>query len=320
MLFGGGNQKETYMNSEHPQISVCVCTYKRPNRLLILLKSLADQTIGLSDFEVVVVDNDQMASARDVVAEFKKNNPEMNIRYDVEPMQGISYARNRTVNMATGELIAFIDDDEIAVCHWIEHLVACMQLHKADAVMGPVIATYSQGTPQWIIQSRFFERKRFPTGIELGWGDGHTGNALVKAFWAKKRQPQPFDIRLALSGGEDTDFFKWIESNGGKFTWCDSAEVSEDVPVDRQTLRFMLERSLISSATYWRPHYEQHSRLWSYCHASLGLAKAVYLAILGIVKLPFGLAGAAYAWSGGAKAFGRFAALIKVELVSYEKK
>lgn len=308
------------MVNKTPQVSVCVCTYKRMHLLHRLLDSLAAQTFPLTDFEVVVADNDHAASARDVVDTCREKHPGLSLRYEVEAQQGISYARNRTVMMARGELLAFIDDDEEAVTHWLADLMTCMQTHAVDAVMGPVIATYAPHTPQWIIQSRFFERKRFTTGIKLGWGDGHTSNALVKAKWARQRQPHTFDVNLARSGGEDTDFFKWIESLGGQFTWCDSAVVSEEVPAERQTVYFMLKRSLISSVTYWRPHYAQRSPAWRWGHASLGLAKGIVLAVLGVIKLPFGVGRAVASWAEGAKAFGRLAALSRVELVGYGKK
>lgn len=307
-------------NNKNPQVTVCVCTYKRHHLLQALLESLAAQTFSLSNFEVVVVDNDQLGSAKQTITAFAEKCQELNVRYDVEPQQGISFARNRTVMMAHGELLAFIDDDEDAVPHWLTDLVNCMEIHAVDAILGPVIARYAKDTPQWIIQSRFFERKRFPTGIKISWGDGHTGNALVKASWAKKRQPSPFDVNLARSGGEDTDFFKWMESLGGKFTWCDSAMVSEEVPINRQSLHFMLERSFISSVTYWRPHYSQHTVAWRYHKAFLGMGKGVLFAVLGIVKLPFGLGRAAPTWVEGAKALGRVAALSNIALIGYGKK
>ena len=320
MRCADGSPERQYMENNASQVTVCVCTYKRPQLLLSLLNSLVMQTFGMSNFDVVVVDNDKLASARHAVVGFQEMHPELNVRYDVEPMQGISYARNRTVMLSGAELLAFIDDDEIAAPHWLADLVSCMHIHSADAVMGPVIPSYSRDTPRWIIQSRFFERKRFATGIKVGWGDGHTGNALVKTAWAKKRQPHTFDINLARSGGEDADFFKWIESLGGQLTWCDSAIVSEEVPVSRQTLRFMLGRSLIGSVTYWRLHYSQHSMAWRYWNASLGLAKGVLLSVAGVFRLPFGWGRAVKTWTESAKAFGRLAALFGIELVGYGKK
>jgi glycosyltransferase involved in cell wall biosynthesis len=307
-------------NNLELQVTVCVCTYKRPLLLLSLLESLAAQTYSLKDFEVVVVDNDALSTARQTVEAFTSVKPRLTLRYSVEPMQGIAHARNRSVSMAKGTLLAFIDDDEIAEPKWLTDLVACMRSHAVDAVIGPVISRYTQDTPRWVIQSRFFERKRFPTGSEIGWGNGHTGNALVKTSWAKQRQPHTFDLRLARSGGEDTDFFRWLESLGGKSTWCDSAVVSEEVPPDRQTVKFMLTRSLISSVTYWRPHYAIQSRGWCYRHASLGLIKGFALAILGVLKLPFGKGHAVSTWAESAKALGRIAALSKIELIGYGSK
>ena len=54
------------MTSENlPEVSVCVCTYKRPLLLLQLLESLAEQSLSLAKFEVIVVDNDGAGQRRE---------------------------------------------------------------------------------------------------------------------------------------------------------------------------------------------------------------------------------------------------------------
>lgn len=301
-----------------PFVSVCVCTYKRPGLLARLLESLAEQSYGQANFEIVIADNDATASAQQVVEDFAQQHPKLPIRYEVEAQQGISFARNCTVNMARGEWLALIDDDEFAVPQWLSALVSTQQKYGADAVMGPVLPIYPKQTARWVIQSRFFERPHFKTGTSLPWRETRAGNALVKANWAKQRKPIAFDISLAKSGGEDTDFFRWIEERGARFVWCDTAAVSEEVPLHRQTLRFMLERSFRSSVTYWRTLYPQHSCAWRYREAAWGACGGVGMVILGVLKLPLGLGHAAPIWSKGMKAFGRVAALSRVQLVGYK--
>lgn len=301
-----------------PLVSVCVCTYKRPHLLAKLLESLLAQTLAHAEFEVVIADNDSAASAQAVVEQFTAAHPALSIRYEIEPQQGISFARNRTVAMARGEWLAFIDDDEHAVPQWLTELLTCQREYQADAVMGPVLPIYPVGSARWVVQSGFFERTRFETGTRLPWRETRAGNALVHSKWAKQRQPHAFDERLAWMGGEDTDFFKWVEDAGGQFVWCDSAPVAEEVPLQRQTLGFMLERSFRSSVTYWRALYPQHSLVWRYREAAWGLVGGLGMFILGTLNLLRGRGYAAPVWSKGMKAFGRVAALSRVKLVGYK--
>jgi|SRR5436190_10222118 glycosyltransferase involved in cell wall biosynthesis len=51
-------------------ISVCIATYRRPERLRALLADLVGQE--LLPFEIVVVDNDAEASAREIVEERRR--------------------------------------------------------------------------------------------------------------------------------------------------------------------------------------------------------------------------------------------------------
>ena len=133
----------------------------------------------------------------------------------------------------------------------------------------------------------------------------------------KSRQPVPFDVRLAQSGGEDHDFFKWLEGQGGKFIWCDTAEVSEAVPVQRQTLGYMLERGLRVSTIYWQNVNQNQSKPRAVAEAFLGVGIGVGFAFWGICLVPVGLHRAVRSWVISAKGFGRVIALVDTKLVGY---
>ena len=94
-------------------ITVCVCTYQRPAYLARLLEALSRQR-GTSRFmfSVVVVDNDADRSSETVVQDLAIR-AHFPLTYDCEPERNISLARNRAIRNATGNLIAFIDDDEL---------------------------------------------------------------------------------------------------------------------------------------------------------------------------------------------------------------
>ncbi len=314
MLFG----KLPDLSQTTPLISVCVCTYHRPQLLTLLLTSLATQELDNFRFEVVVVDNDSAGSARFAVDQARESFPMLDIRYDVEPFQGISFARNRTVRLAKGEYLAFIDDDETASPRWLTSMLVCLLAHDADAVFGPVLPVYPEGTSHWIIKSNYFTRPRYPTGSAICCGDARTGNALINRSWL--RQPECFDLKLARSGSEDHEYFKWVESNGGRLIWCDEATVSEVVPESRQSLRFMLERRFRASVTYWRGINQNRSRWKAVVEALAGATGGLIYCLLGLAMLPFGLGKSVRFWVKGMNGFGRVAALSSIRLVGYRGK
>lgn len=300
-----------------PTISVCVCTYRRPELLLGLLKSLAEQSYSCREFEVIIVDNDRNATAQPVIDHARIALPKLTICYEVEPTSGVSFARNRSVSLARGRYLAFIDDDECACPNWLKNMEATLIESGADAVLGPVIPIFPSGSPKWTTDSGFFERPRFATGTQLGSGDGRTSNALVLAKLAKSRAPEIFAIRFAHTGGEDHDFFKWLVAQGGRMVWCDSADVYETVPLARQNLAFMLSRSFRTSVIYWQGEYASQTVLWSVLKALQGAVGSIVCFVGGCLTLPVGMAKAVRLWAKACRAAGRVGALFQFKLVGY---
>jgi len=141
-------------------ISVCIITYKRPEMLDRCLESVLNQQRGGFDFSIVVVDNDRHQSAREIVSKCRKHSS-VEISYDVESEQNISLARNKAVANSTGDLIAFIDDDEFPESTWLLNLYLTLISTKADGVLGPVIPHFAIQPPRWLIKSGLLERPSF---------------------------------------------------------------------------------------------------------------------------------------------------------------
>src|SRR2546429_1797778 len=139
-------------------ISVCICTFKRPQLLKRLLWELAAQeTNGLFTYSIVVADNDVSRSAEGVVSQLAAAS-KIPITYCVEPQQNISLARNQAISRATGDYIAFIDDDEFPIKSWLLFLFVACNEYRVDGVLGPVKRHFDERPPQWIVKGNFYER------------------------------------------------------------------------------------------------------------------------------------------------------------------
>src|SRR3954471_2798209 len=91
-------------------VSVCICTYKRLDLLERLLTGLnAQETEGKFTYSIVVADNDGQRSAEPVAAMFASPS-HVPITYCVEPRQNIALTRNKAIEHADGDFVAFIDD------------------------------------------------------------------------------------------------------------------------------------------------------------------------------------------------------------------
>ena len=101
-----------------PFISVVVCTRDRVPELEACLRHLDRQEYPR--FEVVVVDNAPTSDAVRTLVEARQSR--VNYRYAVEPRGGLSWARNAGIAAASGEIVAFLDDDEEPDPHWLAGL------------------------------------------------------------------------------------------------------------------------------------------------------------------------------------------------------
>jgi glycosyltransferase involved in cell wall biosynthesis len=245
------------MNAHKEHICVCICTYKRPQLLQRLLERLESQsTEACFTYSIVVVDNDHLQSAKQVVME-QRAASRIPLTYCVESQQNIALARNLAVQNATGDYIAFIDDDEFPAPDWLLTLFKACNQHHADGVLGPVKPYFENEPPHWVIKGKFFERPTHETGFTIDWTEGRTGNLLFRRQ-ILEGIGEPFRAEYG-SGGEDRDFFTRMIRKGHVFIWCNEAIAYEVVPPRRWQRGFMLKRALlrgkvdlVDPASRWR--------------------------------------------------------------------
>lgn len=234
-----------------PAVSVCICTYRRPQGVQRCLESVEVTLQAFAgDVEVVVVDNDPDASAAPIVMGFAAGSS-FPLRYFCEETSGVAFARNRCLAEARADWIAFIDDDERASPVWLRSLIEARDRHAADVVLGPVHPAPETSPPSWLKASGVLDRPSFPTGTAVHWGNGRTGNVLLNARMVAACGG--FDPAFASSGGEDVRLFLELHRRAAaRVVWCDEAAVHEDLPPQRLTARYQLSRAYYGGKTFVR--------------------------------------------------------------------
>ncbi|HEU4451482.1 MAG TPA: glycosyltransferase [Longimicrobium sp.] len=207
-------------------VSVCVCTDRRPRSLQRLLDALvwirADRVAGA--LEVVVLDADPAGSAREACAETAPRLP-WPLRYVHAPRAGASPRAGAAAAVrADADWIAFLDDDEEPTPRWLDELLRVQADYAADVVAGPVVPRFEARVPAWVIGGRLFELPRHRTGTRLPCADA--GNVLVRADVLR----QSADPEAVLGGASGV-------------VWADEALAYEWVPPSRVSLRWLLRRA-----------------------------------------------------------------------------
>lgn len=143
LLPGVRNHRDAVALSDPPRISVVICTF---NGAAILPDCLAAcLAIDYPDFEVLVVDDGSDDHTREVV----EGTPE--VRYISQAHAGLALARNWGAEHATGELIAYTDDDCQPDRDWLFWIARAFRDPAVGAAGGPNIPPEPSGLQEAVV-------------------------------------------------------------------------------------------------------------------------------------------------------------------------
>jgi len=248
-----GDQKDTGASEANPRsarVTVCACTYKRPDGLSALLAGLAKQefsNVPPPRWDIIIADNEGSAEARAVCEDFQASSS-VPLTYVHESKRGISHARNACLDGIPPEsdFFAMIDDDEIPEPNWLDQLLLAQRETGADVVLGRVLPIFDDTAPQWVKDGGFFgSPSRRPGSIDDTHSDqeeiggGATNNVLVRCSVVRRLNLR-FDPERGLTGGSDSLFFRLLKLAGHPIMFAANAKVWETVPPDRTTLGYLL--------------------------------------------------------------------------------
>jgi GT2 family glycosyltransferase len=227
-----------------PSVTVVVPTCRRPARLKRCLDSLLASDYGR--FDIVVVENRPGGDATDRMLA-RHFAGERRVRYVTETRRGSSHARNAGLRAASGDIVAFVDDDVVVEGDWLRSAVRHFDGAPDVGCVTGLILPLCLDTPQQIVLEQLatfgkgFRLVRFalsetPAADTLfPYTAGRIGsgaNMVVRAELASRLEG--FDRRLGAGtlarGGEELDLFIRILQSGAAIVYEPAAIVWHDHP------------------------------------------------------------------------------------------
>jgi O-antigen biosynthesis protein len=210
-----------------PMISVVIPTRERPDELARCLASL--ERVDYPRFEVIVVDNDPVTNATERMVRDRFADT---VTYVREPLRGCSVARNRGIAAASGDIIAFTDDDVVVDPAWLAAIAdGFASGDRVGCVTGLIVPAELETPAQAMLERYGSYMKGFtPYRYDLRrpCGDAlfpftvfRVGSGASMAFTASAlRQVRGFDLatgsdRLVRTGEDLVIFFRTLAAGYG---------------------------------------------------------------------------------------------------------
>jgi GT2 family glycosyltransferase len=242
-------QKSDHQEGMDDRISVIISTFstKRYNDLIDLFQGLSAQTY--KNIEVIVI-IDENVELYERLSQYIKSNNLTNISVVLNQKNyGLSYSRNLGVRMASGSIVAYIDDDALPFPEWAEQIKKTFEDMSVGAVTGDVLPLWEEPSMswfpkeiRWLVSCSYIMTPDQHSEVERGFG---VNMAFRKELF---QEIGVFDTNLGISGnrwigGEDTDMFLRISEAGKKVIFNPQIRVLHKVPKTRISITNISKRA-----------------------------------------------------------------------------
>jgi GT2 family glycosyltransferase len=219
--------------SAQPRVSVVIATAGKPSDVRRCVASVL--ATGYPDLEVLVVDNIPDGPREELLALVASDD---RMRCLHEPVPSASRARNLGAREATGEVLAFTDDDTVVDAGWPAELVAELAQPGTSCVTG-LVAPLCLDTPAQVWFEAFggfgkgYQRQAFTEDPRNLLSPGRFGSGNNMA-WSREAflELGGFDERLGpgrrTHSGEDLDLYLRLVRSGGRIVYTPHAVVRHE--------------------------------------------------------------------------------------------
>ncbi|MCP3965755.1 MAG: glycosyltransferase [Lentisphaerae bacterium] len=189
----------TLNKPEKPRVSIITATFNSARFLPQAIESVAEQDYG--NIEYIVVDG----GSKDGTVSIIRNYNSVISKYVSEPDKGIYDALNKGINMASGDIVAFLhSDDFYADTCIVSQLVKSISAHSADGAYGDLLYI-SQNHAEKVIR-KWHSRQFDPKSLKFGWMPPHPTLFLKKKVYLENQLNDREFFDLSYNIAADYDF------------------------------------------------------------------------------------------------------------------
>lgn len=231
-------------------LSIALCTHNHGQRLARTLHALARLHPPSCPWELLIVDNASTDNTPQVVAASDWRIPAMNIRVVREEKLGLSNARNRAIQEATGEYIVFIDDDETPDPHWLAAYERAVLEVRPDALGGRIEVMFEDGErPAWLQDELLGFLGKLDHGSDARRLVAPDTPIFGGNFAFRRevfRHIGTFNAGLgrkgsANTGGEDTEIYRRMIASGCSVWWVPDAVIHHRIQAGKLRRGYFLD-------------------------------------------------------------------------------
>lgn len=143
--------------------SIVIPVYNAEKFVLKALNCLKDQTF--KDIEIIIVNDGSSDNSESLVLGFKKDNPSLDIKYQLNENAGPSNARNTGIELATGDYICFLDADDYYDIHLFEEIEK--MISKDTDILYFGFNEYNEAGERVLLFTDYFKYFDNLSGIEM---------------------------------------------------------------------------------------------------------------------------------------------------------
>jgi glycosyltransferase involved in cell wall biosynthesis len=210
-----------------------------------VLQSIAQGDLPHADYEIVFVNNNSTDNTEAECRRFQADHPDINLRYCVESLQGLSHARNCGIRNAQGDILVYVDDDALVNPQYLSTYADFFQRNPhAVAAGGPILPQYDGcEEPSWmshytrqLVTGKLYlgeKEREFSKGAYPGGGNAAYRKSVFDAVGL-------FNTDLgrkgnSLIGAEEKDLFDKMTSRGMRFYYLPTAILYHLIPPKKLT-------------------------------------------------------------------------------------
>ena len=241
-----------------PKVSVVIPTKNRATLVAKAIDKIECQTVPREHYEVIAIDNNSIDDTRAVLEQKAVTYP--NLKSGVQKKPGAGATRNAGLEMASGDIVLFIDDDVQAEPGLIEAHLDCHQKNSNVSAIGSVTMPWGETPDPFLryLRDHGIFTPYLPSKGPIDFSSYHTCNASTPA--KTLLNTGGFNECFKIYGMEDIELGYRLETNGCRMVFAPDAQAVHHRFPEFEEFVERSERAGYSLGQFIRLHPELKNR------------------------------------------------------------